>query len=98
MGFEFIIEVVNAALGVVAIVFALEVVRSVKGGMLENTWKYIGLVGFLFGLIEIIGLMDAAKVFTNSPIDLEVIRELVEFATVSVLVIALIKAKKAFKI
>lgn len=98
MGFEFIVEVVNAALGVIAIVFALEVVRSVKGGMLESVWKYIGVVGLLFGAMEIVGLLDATKVFANSPVDLELIREVVEFATITALVVSLMKAKKIFKI
>lgn len=98
MGFEFIVEVANAALGVIAIVFALEVMRSVKGGALESVWRYIGVVGLLFGIMEIVGLMDATKVFANSPVDLEVIRELVEFATITALVVSLMKARKIFKI
>lgn len=98
MGFEFIVEVVNAALGVIAIVFALEVMRSVKGGALESVWKYIGMVGLLFGVMEVIGLLDATKVFANSFIDLELIREVVEFAAIGMLVASLMKAKKIFKI
>ena len=98
MEFEFIVEVLNAVLGVVTIVFAAEVVRSVKGGMLENVWKYIGATGLLFGAMEVVGLIDALKILANSPVDIEVIRELFELAAIGTLVIALMKAKKIFKI
>lgn len=98
MEFEFGLEIVNAAIGAVAIVFAVDVVRSVKGGMLENIWKYIGVVGLLFGGMEIISILDETKVFMDSPIDLEVLREIVEFAAIATLAFALMRAKKIFKI
>lgn len=98
MEFEFIVEIVNAALGVAAIVYAVGVMHSVKGGMLEGVWKYIGIAGFFFGVMEIIGLLDALKIFESSPVDLEVVRELVEFVTIATLVAALVKAKKIFRI
>lgn len=98
MEFEFILEIVNAALGVVVIVFAAQVVRSVKGGMLEHVWKYVGVAGLFFGTMEIIGLIDSMKILANSAVDIEIIRELAEFAAIATLVISLMKAKKIFKI
>lgn len=98
MEFEFIVEVINAALGVVVIVLAAEVMRSVKGGMLENVWKYVGVAGLFFGTMEIVGLIDSMKILANSAVDIEIIRELAEFAAIATLVISLMKAKKIFKI
>ena len=48
--------------------------------------------------MEVVGLVDALKIFANSPVDIEVIRELFELAAIGTLVIALMKAKKIFKI
>ncbi len=98
MDLELGLEIVNAILGVIAIVYAVDVVRSVKGGMLENIWKYIGVVGLLFGTMEIIGIINDTKVLENTPVDLEFLREIIEFSTIAMLVVSLHKAKKIFKI
>lgn len=98
MEFKFYLEVINTVLGVMAIVYAVKVMQSVQGGIIENVWKYIGIASFFFGIMEIVGFLDAIKIFAGSPINLETARKIVEFITIASLMVALAKAKKVFRI
>ncbi|MBI1755398.1 hypothetical protein HY250_01130 [Candidatus Azambacteria bacterium] len=92
---EKIIEVINAVLGIAAIFFAVGVMHKVQGGALEKVWKLITVSALFFGLFEILGSFQNYQVLTDA-IDIEFIREIIELLTIGTLVMALMKAKKAF--
>lgn len=95
MELEFIIEIFNAILGIAAIVYAARVMALVKGGTLESVWKLISVAALFFGIFEIFGLMAASEIGLNIP-NIDLIREVLELCSITTLVLALIKAKKAF--
>jgi|SRR3989344_5309534 len=97
MEFEFIVEIFNAILGIVAVILAISVMAKVRGGALESVWKLISAAAVFFGLLEITGLLAASEISFNIP-DIEDMREVLEFLAIATLAFALMKAKKAFTV
>ena len=95
MEFEFIVKILNAILGIAAVILAIGVMARVKGGALESVWKIVSVAAVFFGLLEVTGLLAASEVGLNIP-NIEDIREVLEFLAIATLAFALMKAKKAF--
>lgn len=87
---EVYVEVLNLFVAVAILSVSFTGLRKV-GGTIQGAWKTVVVTAFLFAVFEILGTLEAYDIFVYHGL-----REVLEFAVVGSLLLAVIKLRKLF--